>query len=1407
MSSSVLTIASNTYSVGQRVHYNDPISGWTTGTVQYLVGSISDKRGFLGGCGSVSDPGAGSTTRYRLLASDAAVASVLGFGRAVREIQVAPSSNPTELLATAIILSPSGGGDYWTAFPLWLAIPGGTASGGVVHALDSALHPCLASLGGDAAATNLDPDLFRIDDLHISVLTNQLARRYEQRGEQYSRMGSTIVSVNPFAAKEFNAARERDRYLDKWRSSGGNTSVTAAALPPHVWSIAENAYNGAILEGAEEEGPTFQVNHQSVVISGESGSGKTENTKMIIDYLGCLSSLHSCNAAQRQLALDVSTYLRASNPILELFGNAKTVRNDNSSRFGKYTKLWFNKKSGVMIGAEMETYLLERSRVVAQGPGERNYHIFYALIGVLGGSHSFPPSLPPDTQAALRKLSQTIASVLGGGSGGRSAVPGPEGFRLLQQGGEFTRRGIDGRAVVDEVSEFVAVQQSLVEMGMPEEAQSHLWYILGAILLLGEVTFVTSESTGKAAVPGLNNNGGSTSASLPARAFAAACDLLGLRDRQDDFLRECFLEKSKSAILTTMATASEASDLRDSLCKHLYVSVFDHLVRTVNSKLAPAPEMTADANQVVYIGVLDIFGFESFKKNGFEQICINYANEALQGHYNAFTFAADEEECAAEGIPCANVNYPDSTPCLSLFNMSKVGVFDALDEESNFKGGTSERYTQCLWDRFGEPQKDAASAHFVRPKGTVPSTFSVKHFASTVTYDTAGWVSRNADTMKEEGVVLLSVSNLSLLRTIMNAASLPSTTTPPNQANAGPPKRKPTVSRYFRTQLDNLMRELRGTSSHFVRCIKPNTLAKPQFMDVRYTCLQLESAGVIQTIALKRQGFAIRRAWRDLHQQFLPLIRSRLFAGKGMLKHASSFAASSGCGGSVAPQRVDALVAALGYCFNWDPSPQAVSRRRSQLRKVLSEEQVALTNHIRDRRSLPTPASSWLLLMHASKRINPMQPPSTPLFTEEEIDAIVTRLMPEGPYFAIGKTKFFLREPAWARMEHVLRRYKRRCLALCLPHLKRWVTRFRLSKAKQEAERKAALKALQDQATQRRSLEEGGPAATAGSSHQASTNSKEAKTATFLRDVGRGSSLPQEKQSWFEEVAVVFRNFDLPVLLDVVYNLNSREKVVRALTEMQAQRLNATLPGTLLRLFKEAGISTAVAENFAANGISSIDELARLPRSRLVAFGLTPKQVGVVMNRMMGQQGELLINERLRVACLDVSAPAEATAPFSPLGGGYSPKYNESGERALPPLPASQPRNARRDLDDAVAVARTDARAMLQENEDAKIQRMMELGIASRDVCAAALRQCDGNSQQATAFILDGRVPRDSQTQRSSRPQPHRKSRHSREATEADAAKLNYLTGMGFATDVAAAALIRCNNDANAALELCIANT
>ncbi|KAK7196118.1 Unconventional myosin [Novymonas esmeraldas] len=627
-----------------------------------------------------------------------------------------------------------------------------------------------------------DAELFHVSDLHVATLLHCVKDRFEKRHHQYSLMGEMVLSVNPFRLMPFNSEEERKRYL---------ALPDPRVLPPHVWQVAHKAFNAVFMQGQ---------GNQSVVISGESGSGKTENAKMLIAYLGQLSYMHSQNTSQRTIADKIDENLTWSNPVMESFGNARTVRNDNSSRFGKYIKLYFDPVSGVMMGGQTVTYLLEKSRIITQSPGERNYHIFYEMLAGL-------------TAQEKRQL------------GGLKTA---QDYKCLSNGNTFVRRGVDGRPL-DDAREFQTVRRALSMIGVPLETESCMFRVLAAILHLMEIVFEPD-----------NNDKARIADEVP---FTTGCRLLALDEAS---LRECFLVKSKTSLVTILASKTEAEGLRNAFCKGLYVGMFDRLVEFVNAAIQPQ----TDCTNCRYIGLLDIFGFENFTRNSFEQICINYANESLQNHYNKYTFINDEEECRREGIEVPKIEFPDNSECVSMFDTKRTGIFSMLDEECNFKGGNTDRFTTNLWEQWA-----GKNAYFVKPKSTVPNQFGVNHYASFVTYDTPGWLEKNTDALKEDMYECVAASTDAFVKTLLS--------TEKSQA-----RRKQTVAIRFQRQLGDLRSELESTETQFVRCIKPNMEASPDFLDNRLVGSQLESAGVLQTIALKRQGYPVRRPLEQFCKYF-----------------------------------------------------------------------------------------------------------------------------------------------------------------------------------------------------------------------------------------------------------------------------------------------------------------------------------------------------------------------------------------------------------------------------------------------------------------------------------------------------------------------------------------------------------
>eukprot|EP00744_Colponema_vietnamica_P006589 GILI01009554.1.p1 GENE.GILI01009554.1~~GILI01009554.1.p1 ORF type:complete len:1010 (-),score=243.67 GILI01009554.1:124-2748(-) len=744
-----------------------------------------------------------------------------------------------------------------------------------------------------------------------------------------------------------------------------------------------------------------------------------------------------------------------------------------------------------------------------------------------------------------------------------------------------------------------------------------------------------------------------------------------------------------------MATQSEAEGLRDAFSKALYVAIFDYLVSHINKALKAKDVSGNEADiannkSISYIGVLDIFGFENFQTNSFEQLCINFANETLQGHYNRFTFINDEEECKREGVPSPKVAFPDNTPCLRLFDTPKTGIFAALDEESGFRGGTSDRFTQLLWDQWAPPQGpasdgadgsiQAARARFGRPKGTNPTSFSVEHFASSVEYKTQGWLEKNSDTLKEEASEALGQSKDPFIATLLpKVVSTDST--------GGPPKKKPSVAKHFQKQLSELMAELTNTTTNFVRCIKPNMPATPKIIDNGHVGLQLESAGVVQTVALKRQGYPIRRTIPQFVQAFRCLCpnaivgRGGVGVGKGRkgpLPQAKSLNPS---------EQATAILNYISKTYDW--SEQGVEARKVKLTEFLRAKQQAI-------------------IANKGGKAAPID--------NKAIHDEVNRAVPPFPYCVVGNTKVFLKPIAWAKLELLRRRYNMSRLKKCVPHLRRWVGRYRAKKAEQERRRLEELARLQAEAEARRQKTGGGAGHASGGGGRDAINSS--LTATALQ-----SGLPEEKAFWFEEVADKFIHFDIPILLDVVFNLQTKEQAVAALTEMQQQRLDMALPAPMRRMLQELGIREAVVSQLAASNVATMAQLAALPKDALRGLGMSEQEISAVAGRMLSQQSQLVVNQRL--VNTFGGDDLGALANHRPASGAVSRVASTTPAANFTPVSQS-----------AVTSQQRPDRAT-----EAKVARMLELGIGDKATCEAALVACEGDTQRAVTYLLTGSVP------------------------------------------------------------------
>ncbi|XP_029160851.1 unconventional myosin-Va isoform X2 [Nylanderia fulva] len=639
-------------------------------------------------------------------------------------------------------------------------------------------------------------NLTSLSFLHEPAVLYNLQIRF-QRHSIYTYCGIVLVAFNPY--------NELPIY--------GNDTIWAyrgqamGDLEPHIFAVAEEAYTKLERENHD----------QSIIVSGESGAGKTVSAKYTMRYFATVGG----SATETQ----VEKKVLASSPIMEAIGNAKTTRNDNSSRFGKFIEIHFNKNYHI-TGASMRTYLLEKSRVVFQANEERNYHIFYQMC------------------SAAKRLPQLYLS-------------DQNQFHYLNQGDNPT---IDG---VDDLEGFDDTISALTMLGFTSKQQDDMLRILAAILHLGNVEI--SNCKVKDANDEVDTESSYISPSN--RHLLIIAELLGidvkamrkwLCHRKIVSMREVFLKPMN---------VEQAIFARDALAKHIYAELFNWIVIGINSSLQSLTKAQ------YFIGVLDIYGFETFEVNSFEQFCINYANEKLQQQFNQHVFKLEQEEYLKEDIEWTFIDFYDNQPCIDLIE-TKLGILDLLDEECRMPKGSDASWAEKLYT------KCIKSKHFEKPRfGT--SAFLIHHFADLVQYETVGFLEKNRDTVIEEQMDVLRGSENKLLKKLFSdedpKLAVPHTrvkvfTQKNTQPNSNKQNKK-TVGSQFRDSLNMLMATLNATTPHYIRCIKPNDAKEAfEYSPVR-AVQQLRACGVLETIRISAAGFPSQRTYSDFFQRYRCLCR------------------------------------------------------------------------------------------------------------------------------------------------------------------------------------------------------------------------------------------------------------------------------------------------------------------------------------------------------------------------------------------------------------------------------------------------------------------------------------------------------------------------------------------------------
>ena len=700
-------------------------------------------------------------------------------------------------------------------------------------------------------------DLISLTNLHEPAVVECLQHRYW--GESiYTNTGPVLLALNPF--QTLNGLYGETIMKKYWDKSELNLRDD---LPPHVYAIADDAFRNMQRKLEESLGHSQVPTNcdQSILISGESGSGKTVTTKIVMKYLAALSQralkgrghvedpaskkspsssfgpLHNSSSVRRVdgsnqpklssvTGLDdgcssnsIEAQVLHSNPILESFGNARTIRNDNSSRFGKFIELQFS-QTGRLVGAEIDVYLLEKVRLVAQTDGERNYHVFFEMLS--GG-------MPANE---LRQY--FIAS---------SARPWD--FRMTASG------TYDRRDNITDKETYQALKTAMNTMKFSEGEQGDIFAIAAGILHASNLNFVDLDQD-----CGLD---GDNIHLLP------VCHLFGVSpENLEEALCHYSIVAGKDTHVRRSQTVEQAEKGLDALLKAAYGALFSYLVKRINDSIAYKREtMTLEGqhqlDRAACIGVLDIFGFESFTENSFEQLCINYCNEALQQQFNAFMLRNEQAEYEREGIDWSFIEFPDNQDVLDLIEKRGSGILSILDDQCRAPGTSDANFSLAIYSRC-----QGQSCFSATRSQTGLGKFSVHHYAGAVTYTVGGFVEKNRDELPKEANDLLRNSQNPFLQDLADFVSNEQDSLFAEQGGKGHRAKRrcnsvvsrSTVGGQFRRQLRHLRDRIDRMTPHYIRCLKPNDHLIPDHFDEAAVADQLRCGGILEAVRVARAGFS-----------------------------------------------------------------------------------------------------------------------------------------------------------------------------------------------------------------------------------------------------------------------------------------------------------------------------------------------------------------------------------------------------------------------------------------------------------------------------------------------------------------------------------------------------------------------
>ncbi|KAI8539584.1 hypothetical protein RHMOL_Rhmol09G0194100 [Rhododendron molle] len=633
----------------------------------------------------------------------------------------------------------------------------------------------------EAPAGGVD-DMTKLSYLHEPGVLQNLKSRYELN-EIYTYTGNILIAINPF---------QRLPHLYDAHMMLQYKGAPFGELSPHVFAVADVAYRAMINEGKSN----------SILVSGESGAGKTETTKMLMQYLAFLGGRKATEGRT------VEQQVLESNPVLEAFGNAKTVRNNNSSRFGKFVEIQFD-KHGRISGAAIRTYLLERSRVCQISDPERNYHCFYLLCAA------------PQEEIDKYKLGS------------------PKTFHYLNQSKCYELGG------VSDAHDYLATRRAMDVVGISQKEQEAIFRVVAAVLHIGNIDFAKGKEI-DSSVP----KDDKSKFHLQTTAELLMCDPVGLEDALCKRVMITPEEVIKRCLDPLSALVS-----RDGLAKTLYSRLFDWLVDKINKSIGQDPTSKS------LIGVLDIYGFESFKHNSFEQFCINFTNEKLQQHFNQHVFKMEQEEYTKEAIDWSYIEFVDNQDVLDLIEKANIflatedtkpgGIVALLDEACMFPKSTHETFSNKLYQTFKTHKR------FVKPKLS-RTDFTISHYAGEVQYQSDQFLDKNKDYVVPEHQDLLGASKCSFVAGLF----------PPIAEESSKSSKFSSIGSRFKLQLQQLMETLNATEPHYIRCVKPNNLLKPAVFENLNIMQQLRCGGVLEAIRISCAGYPTRRPFFEFINRF-----------------------------------------------------------------------------------------------------------------------------------------------------------------------------------------------------------------------------------------------------------------------------------------------------------------------------------------------------------------------------------------------------------------------------------------------------------------------------------------------------------------------------------------------------------